>query len=256
MKKTDAIAIVLAAGQGKRMGLANQNKTTLVLNGKPMIRIGVEKLLSVCERVIVVVGNEAESVFQALSGLEGIYYAIQTKRLGTGHAVKIACEQYDSILTKAKNIIVAMGDHFAFYEVDDYVQLIDLRMQLSGAIALATTIDTQANQHGYGRIIRGENGNVQAIIEQKNCTPEQLNITEINPALYAFDAQFLLGNIAKIQINTLSGEFYITDLVEIANKQNLQVVPLSIDPSHVGVGINTPKDLEEAQRLFQSTKKL
>lgn len=252
MAQHKILAIVLAAGQGKRMGLVGQNKTTVELAGKPIIARGIENISKIANKIIVVVGNESESVISALKSYPDIIFVEQANRLGTGHAVKCALGAYEENVLAFDSIIIAMGDHMSFYKSADFQNLVDSQRENSSAISLVTTIDENASLHGYGRIIRNENGLVEAIVEQKNATEAQLKINEVNVALYCFDRNFLLDNIEKIQINKLTGEYYITDLVSFAKIQNLKIVPVLLPASSVGIGINSTKDLEEARKLLES----
>ena len=110
MAQHKILAIVLAAGQGKRMGLVGQNKTTVELAGKPIIARGIENISKIANKIIVVVGNESESVKSALKSYPDIIFVEQANRLGTGHAVKCALDGYEENVLAFDSIIIAMGE--------------------------------------------------------------------------------------------------------------------------------------------------
>ncbi len=106
----------------------------------------------------------------------------------------------------------------------------------------------------WGRVIRNEQGEIRAIVEKKDATPEELKITEVNPSLFCFKSWWLWENLPKVNCNNAQGEYYLTDLVHLAFLQNEKIHTLVISNPIEAIGINTPEQLELAKRLFENNK--
>lgn len=240
-------AIILAAGEGKRMNSLKTNKVISLLEGKPMILRTVEKLqeLSI-DTIIIVVGFAKDSVKKVLDNR--VIFAEQNKRLGTAHAVSCALKKLPEGI---KTLLVLGGDDSAFFSKETIVNLINLHLRKKAALSFLTIMIE--NPAGLGRIVRDVGGKVTGIVEDKDATKEQKTIKEINPGCYVFEVSFLRKYLAKINKSPVSGEYYLTSLVDIAmkNKENIQVVAAGKIPWR---GINTPEDLKEAERLFLTLK--
>lgn len=245
----NVVAIILAAGEGTRIRSKDgRNKVVYSLDNKPMIAYAVDTLKKAgVDKVIAVVGYAHESVKEALG--KKVTYAVQEKRLGTGHAVK---QGLSKVPSKTELVLSMYGDDSAFYPVDLVRKMVSHHKKAKAFVTLLTIM--KKNPTGLGRIIRDSENEIVAIVEEKNATGEQKEIGEINTGLYCFDHKFLRDNIDKIKRNKISGEYYLTDIVEIAKTQGLKVEALTWDDNSVWFGVNTIEQLEQAKKLMNKRK--
>ncbi len=239
-------AIVLAAGRGTRMKAKTKNKVTFSLGGRPMISYAIENLHSAgIEEIVVVVGFQAESVRRALGS--SVTYATQSEPLGTGDAVKVALP---ALSPHAETILSVYGDDSAFYPPVLYQQMIK-QLNSTNSDLLVLTIHKD-NPFGLGRIIRDSNGKIARIVEEKVATDLEKQITEINTGFYCFTKAFLLEHIGHIQKNPVSGEYYLTDLVEIALAHGKKVEALFIPDGSIWHGVNNRSDWARARAKLKT----
>jgi len=242
------IGIILAAGKGKRMKSKSVNKTTLRFNGKSLIAYGVDLFEKTADKTIVVIGAYSQSVRDNLKD-RNLIFAEQKKRLGTGHAVKIAMKEIKNL--SADVVLIGYGDHMMYYSTQLVKDLIAKHLEKKAAITLISTI--YEDPKGLGRIIRNEDGDLERIVEEKDANSEERQIKEINAGFYCFDNKFLTENIKKLKKSPITGEYYLTDLIEMAKEKNLKIVPLKVPYEDVGIGVNTPDQLEESKELYTKT---
>ncbi len=234
-------AIILAAGRGSRMKAKSKNKVAFKLNGEPMISRTVSNLTQAGVKTIVaIVGFQAESVRRALG--DRVEYAVQAEQLGTGDAIKTAVPY---LSTELQTILTVYGDDSAFYPPSLYTQMIE-RKESTGCDLLFLTIHKE-DPTGLGRIVRSEDGKVLRIVEEKNATDEERKIQEINTGFYCFDRKFLVEYIDQIQKNPLTGEYYLTDMIEIALKNNKKVEAFFVKDDSIWHGVNNRSDFAKAQ---------
>ncbi|MCD6640900.1 MAG: bifunctional UDP-N-acetylglucosamine diphosphorylase/glucosamine-1-phosphate N-acetyltransferase GlmU [Nocardioides sp.] len=210
--------IVLAAGGGTRM----KSKTMKVLHpiaGRSMIGHVLRAVEAVDPRQIVaVVGHQREQVGPHINALvPDAVLAVQEEQLGTGHAVRVAI---DAAGTTSGTVIVAAGDT-PMLEGESLRAFAEEHEAAQRAVSILSGI--VANPFGYGRIVRNEEGDVEAIVEEKDATREQREIKEINSGILAFDAEFLLEALPQLTNDNANGEFYLTDAVRIARDAGLTV---------------------------------
>jgi bifunctional UDP-N-acetylglucosamine pyrophosphorylase / glucosamine-1-phosphate N-acetyltransferase len=238
-------AIILAAGKGKRMDSLEKNKVVVTLGNKEMILHTVDRLTGMqISPIVVVVGFAKESVMKVLG--DRVIFAEQHERLGTADALSCGLEKLPE---DTQAILVLNGDDSAFYTEEIIRNLIETHLRERAAMSFLTiTVDDPV---GLGRVIRDEKGEVTGIKEDKDATLEQKKIQEINPACYVFEVSFLRGRLRQIEKSPITGEYYLTSLVDIAikNKDKLLAVPGGRIPWR---GINTPEDLLEAEKLFST----
>ena len=236
------IGIVLAAGKGTRFGKKSINKTTINFFEIPLVCYGTDLFIKTCDRgdVIRSVGKNKKFIF-----------AYQKKRLGTGHAVRVAVGEIIRRKWNPGKVCVGMGDHMMFYKPEI---IADLARKINGkrsVISLITCEHKNPDSLAWGRIIRNEGGDVTAIIEQKYATKKQRKIKELNAGLYCFDFDFLKRALTKIKKASKSGEYYLTDIVKVASEVNKCIVAVKVPFKYVGIGINTQGELAESQKLFK-----
>ena len=247
MDKNKLGAIVLAAGKGKRMNSRDVNKVVLPLANKPMIVHSIALLENAgISRIVVVVGFAKKSVMEVLG--TKVMFAEQHKRLGTGHAVVQGLRKMPN---EVENILVINGDDSAFY-TEEVIKNLAEKHLISNASLTFLTIDKQ-NPFGLGRVIRDENENVKAIVEEKDATDMQRKVTEVNPGCYIFKSSFLRKYLPRVKKSPVTGEYYLTSLIDIGIKNNEKTETLKAGPLPWR-GVNTKDELLEAERLFISTK--
>lgn len=239
---TTTAAVILAAGKGTRIKAKKKNKVAFHINGKSMIAYTVEHLeMAGVSHIYAVVGFQSESVKKALG--DTVEYVEQSEQLGTGHAVKTALPY---IPRDIDTVLSVYGDDSAFYPPSLYEEMVEKRKAL-GCELLFLTVHRD-EPFGLGRIVRDREGRIERIVEEKNATDEEKKITEINTGFYCFDRQFLAEYIDSLEKNPVSGEYYLTDMVEVALKNQKKVEALFVKDSSIWHGVNTRDDLAKAKK--------
>jgi bifunctional UDP-N-acetylglucosamine pyrophosphorylase / glucosamine-1-phosphate N-acetyltransferase len=190
-----------------------------------------------------VVSSEAGQVRDALGAR--VDFAVQRDQLGTGHAVL----QAEAAAQDARDVIVMYGD-MPLIQSDTLRLMLDKRRATGAAIAMTTL--TTDNARGFGRIVRDAQGHVRAIVEEVSCTPEQLKIEEVNVGLYCFDGAWLWSALKRITPNPQKGEYFLTDLVEIAVSDGRAVEAVISTDDDEFIGVNNRIDLSDAGRAMRS----
>jgi len=240
--------VILAAGLGTRM----KSKRAKVLHragGLSLIEHVVRAAAGITtgEHITVVVGHEAERVKNVLAPL-GARHAEQTDQKGTGHALMICRAALES---EGGLVLVLYGD----CPLISQATLMDLVCRQASSPAAATVITTRLDDPtGYGRIVLGEGGEVQAIVEEKAATPEQRRIQLVNSGIYCFRAGLLWKYLSEIKPDNPAHEYYLTDIVEILNRAGHKVHALEIADAKELLGINTRVELAEVDKIFRERK--
>ena len=248
MAKNPLNVLILAAGLGTRMK-SDQAKVLHKLGSRPLIAHVLRTAAGLDpERILVVVGHQSEQVMAAARAAldeqmaARLRFIYQAEQRGTGHAVKCATEELRQ----------ASGDLLVFYGDTPMVRPETLhhlaaQHQRSGNAATLITIRID-NPPAYGRIIRDEAGAFRKIVEQRDCTPEQAAITEINPGFYCFNIPTLLPALDQLSPQNAQGEYYLTDVPEhlLAAGHTVGTVPHD-DPQELE-GINNRIELAEMWR--------
>jgi bifunctional UDP-N-acetylglucosamine pyrophosphorylase / glucosamine-1-phosphate N-acetyltransferase len=246
-KQKDIIGIILAAGKGTRFKSDGTNKTASLFRNKPLIQFGLDLYTTICSNTIVVIGAYADSVMSAVSRKDNLIFASQRKRLGTGHALMVAVKEIEKNNLHPRLVLLGYGDHMMHYTKEIVSEMLEVHTDSQTVISLITTNVSDPSSLAWGRIIRNEKGYVTGIVEEKDATPEEKQITELNAGFYCFDYAFLQKNGKKIKKSPVTGEYYITDLIGIAVGSGKNVKALSVPFENVGLGINTRDDLEKSQ---------
>jgi bifunctional UDP-N-acetylglucosamine pyrophosphorylase / glucosamine-1-phosphate N-acetyltransferase len=238
-------AIILAAGKGKRMKAKHANKVTMKLADKPLIMHSIHVLEEMeFSAIVVVVGFAKESVKHVLQDSQ-IIFAEQTKRLGTGHAVKVGLMKVPDDIT---DVLVIQGDDSHFYKKEIIEKL--AKAHISSEASLTFLTINVSNPQGLGRIVRDNDDKVVAVVEEKDATEEERKITEVNPACYLFSVPFLKKYLPKIPKSPVTGEYYLPSLIDIAitYKEPIETVQVGHMPWR---GVNTPEELAEAEQVYK-----
>jgi len=235
--------VILAAGTGKRMRSALP-KVLHPLAGRPLLShvIATARTLQP-SRLVVVVGHGAEQV-QAAVAAPDVQFAVQAEQLGTGHAVRQALP----LLDPAQPTLVLYGD-VPLTRASTLRRLVDTAREGSYGI-LTVTLDDPT---GYGRIVRDAAGFVTRIVEQKDASPEQLKIAEINTGIIITPTGQLAMWLGALKNENAQGEYYLTDVVELAIEAGFDVVTSQPDDEWETLGVNSKAQLAELERIHQRT---
>jgi bifunctional UDP-N-acetylglucosamine pyrophosphorylase/glucosamine-1-phosphate N-acetyltransferase len=244
MSEADELTVVvLAAGGGTRM----KSKTAKVLHrvgGRTMIGHVLTAVRSVePHRVVAVVGHQREQVGPHVQELvPDAVLAVQEVLDGTGGAVRVALEASG---TTRGTVVVATADT-PLLEGESLRRLVADHRAAEQVVSILSGV--VANPFGYGRIVRNEEGDVEAIVEEKDATPDQRDISEISSGILAFDAEFLVDALPRLSNDNAKGEFYLTDTVKIAREDGLTVGAFPIDDVMQTEGANDRVQLAEMGR--------
>lgn len=241
-------AIILAAGKGTRMEDLSKPKVMFELLGKPMIYYSMHHILEVGIKdkdIVLVVGYKKEQVEKYFGS--SVKYAFQKEQLGTGHAVKCGLEK---ISEDTDVILVCCGDTPLFKPKTIKI-LMETFLKENPAVAMLSIIVKDPAVWAYGRVIRDKTRNVVSITEQKDCNAEELEIKECNAGFYIFKSKWLRENITKLRDNNVQKEYYLTDLVEMAVRQQQKVIALPVSEESEAFGINTKQQLREAEDVMR-----
>ena len=234
---TQTAVLVLAAGAGTRMRSAIP-KVLHELGGRSMLSHALHSVSGVSpQHLVVVLGHEREQVGPLVKNvaekLGPIEIAIQEEQLGTGHAVLCGLsalpEDFDGVL------VVTSGDT-PLLDTATLSGLIDAHRDTAAAITVLTT--TLPDSTGYGRILRDANGEVVAIVEQADATPEQREIREVNSGVYAFDVAALRSALGRLSSDNAQHELYLTDVISIVRSDGKPVRAKHIDDHVLVAGVN------------------
>ena len=233
-------AIVLAAGKGTRMK-SERSKVMHTLIDRPMLGYIIDALKTVhVERIVVVVGYQAQAVKEAFEEVE---FALQEPQLGTGHAV-MQCKQ----LADAQGDTLIINGDGPCIQPETLEKLFQANQDASMTVLSAKLDDGKS----YGRIVREKDGSVVGIVEAKDCSAQQLEITEINAGMYCFKNKDLFDNLDKLQTNNAQKEYYLTDMVSILCNQGKKVNAMVIEDREEAMGINDMAELYSATKWMKN----
>src|SRR5215212_699008 len=249
----EPLAIILAAGKGKRMG-SDLPKVLVPVCGRPMIRYVIDAVRAAgIGRIQIVVGYMASLVKKELANEPGLKFIVQTEQLGTGHAVKMCEKQLEM---HDGPVLILAGD-------SPMVQVTSLRSLLAEFAARfrACLLGTGKKDKptGLGRIVRDKKGEFAAIVEEKDATPEQRAITEVNLSTYVFRPDALLSSLKQLTANNVQGEYYLTDCPGVLKAAGERVDALCVLQPIEALSINTKEELAvveaEMKKLSATTPK-
>ena len=230
--------VILAAGKGTRM-YSQLPKVLHEIGGRSMLARVISTAQSLNpERICVVIGHGKELVRQRINA--DVTWVEQNEQLGTGHAVKTALPH----LSPHGRTLVLYGD----VPLTDSQTLQALLDTAGNEVGLLT--DVLAKPTGYGRIIR-ESGQVVAIVEEKDANAAQKAITETNTGMFVLPNARLANWLNALQSNNAQGEYYLTDVIALANADGVAVHPQQVRASHLAAGVNNKQQLAELERIFQ-----
>ena len=243
----DIHVVVLAAGKGTRMKSA-QPKVLHRVGGRPMI----EQVLSAAaalgpKTTTIVVGHQAGVLEHALVHHQGLGFVVQEPQLGTAHALLTA----ESALGGKHGTVVLLSGDVPLLTARTLQTLVDTHHRAGAAATVVTA--TLENPHGYGRVVR-VGGEIARIVEERDASPAERTIREINSGIYAFELNGLFESVRGIASENTQHEYYLPDLVSIYRQRGLGVATLEVSNPHEIKGVNSRAELADMSRIVQQTK--
>ena len=232
--------VILAAGKGTRM-YSDLPKVLHKVAGKPMVKHVIDTANQLgAENVHLIYGHGGELMRERLAN-ESVNWVFQAEQLGTAHAVQQAAPFFKD----DENIVILYGD--APLVTKETLEKLIAAKPENGIALLTVNLD---NPTGYGRIIR-ENGNVVAIVEQKDANAEQLKIQEVNTGVLVADGAHFKNWLSRVKNNNAQGEFYLTDVISLANQDGCQVTAVQASEFMEVEGANNRLQLAALERFYQ-----
>ena len=239
------VTLIMAGGKGTRMK-SDIAKVLHPLCGRPMIHFTVETAQALgSERIIVIVGHQAEAVTDELEGYP-VEIVEQREQLGTGHAVM----QAQPLLKDFSGTLLVLAGDTPLIQEGTLRKLCDSHLQQKAAVTILTAI--MEDPFGLGRIVRDKNDQVIRIVEEKDATAEEREIKEINSSIYCFDSPLMFDALMKIKPDNKQGELYLTDTIAILREAGGWVAGAIADNADDTIGINTVEHLAQADRIMRS----
>jgi bifunctional UDP-N-acetylglucosamine pyrophosphorylase/glucosamine-1-phosphate N-acetyltransferase len=239
--------VVLAAGQGTRMKSALP-KVLHPIAGRSMVERVLETASAVApDTITLVIGHKADVVRERLGKNQKLRFALQEPQLGTAHAL----QQAEPLLTGCSGSLILLSGDVPLLRTNTLKRLLQTHRG-SGAAATVVTA-TVDRPYGYGRIIRTR-GRIARIVEERDASPTQRQIREVNSGVYAFELRPLFDALRSIASQNAQGEFYLTDLIAIYRRRRLPVDTLLIENAEEIRGINSRSELAEVSRLVRQKK--
>lgn len=234
--------VILAAGQGTRMRSALP-KVLHNLAGKPLIFHVLQAVSGLSdEPPVLVVGDGADAVRQMAGGQ--VRFAVQEEQLGTAHALR----QAEPLLRGQGDAVLVTYADMPLLRAATFQRLVETQRTNPGPITMLTL--ESSDSRGFGRVVRGADGSVQAIVEEAQATPAQLAIRELNVGVYCFDAAWLWDALQRVPLSP-KGEYYLTETVGLAAAQGLPVQALTLEDPDEAIGVNTRVHLAEAEAALR-----
>jgi bifunctional UDP-N-acetylglucosamine pyrophosphorylase / glucosamine-1-phosphate N-acetyltransferase len=244
----DVHVVVLAAGKGTRM------KSTLpkVLHhagGLPLIEQVFRSADALSPQTItVIVGHQAKGVREGLGERLGLHFALQEPQLGTGHAVL----QAEPALRGRTGTVVLLSGDVPLLRAATLGELVRVHAERRASATVLTAV--LEDPDGYGRIVRGADGSIEAIVEHRDATPEQRQIAEIHSGIYAFDLAPLFDALRQIGASNAQGEYYLPDLISIYRSRGLGVETVVADDPREILGVNSRKELADVTAVLKTRR--
>jgi len=237
--------IILAAGKGTRMQ-SDLPKVLHPIGGKPMVKrvIDIARKLG-AQKIIPVIGYKYEMVQKALKE-ESVEFAFQLEQNGTGHAVN-QCKKIMNNFTG--NALILSGD-VPLIGIETLSKLLQTHFK-SGASATLLTADFE-DPVGYGRVIRNFENTFEKIVEHKDASDEEREISEINAGIYVFDSQLLFELLPQVRNNNAQSEYYLPDVIPMIKSKKYKVAIEKTENISEIQGVNTIEQLEELDKIWRN----
>ena len=236
-------AIILAAGQGTRMN-SQMAKVLHKVGNKSLLQHVIDASRPLVNSINVIIGHHSESVKKTTS-TEDINWVNQKEQLGTGHAVQQAIPHIND-----NSICLILYGDVPLIKTET-LQILTDKAESSGFSLLSVMME---NPFGYGRIIRDSNNSILSIVEQKDASKDELQVREINTGIMAIRGSILKKYLKELEPNNSQGELYLTDIVEKAVKDNVNIASFICESVAEVMGINDKNQLSQAERAYQQDK--
>jgi bifunctional UDP-N-acetylglucosamine pyrophosphorylase / glucosamine-1-phosphate N-acetyltransferase len=244
VKNNPLALVVLAAGKGTRMK-SDLPKVLHPLMGRPMLDYVLKTAKALRpQQTVIVVGHQARRVQAAFPDFKGAF-VLQSPQLGTGHALQTAQKS----LASFKGAILVLSGDVPLMGKETLKQLIRRFQKNRAALALITTV--LKNPFGYGRIIRDSRQHLLRIVEEKDATPAERSLQEINTGLYCFNSEFLFSSLSGLTRKNRQKEYYLTDLVRMAGEKGLPMTTMVHPYPEEVLGINDRAELARSSQLLR-----
>ena len=244
MEYSSVVGLVLAAGKGTRMK-SDSPKVLHEVFFAPMIHHVLAALQPLAlGRNLVVTGHQRKMVEESLLGYP-VSFVHQAQQLGTGHAV-LACES--ALRSHTGPVLVLCGDT-PLISTETLRRFLDAHVESASLVTVMTT--NVPKPDNYGRIVSDEHGNIVKIVEEKDASPAQKKIREINAGIYCVEAQFLFEALKRVGTDNVQGEIYLTDIVAIATGDGIHVHKFCCADSEEVLGVNSRRELAQAHSVLQ-----
>lgn len=245
----DIKAVILAAGKGTRMKSETTPKVLHQIMGKELLGYVLDNVKDITNEQYVIVGHHAQEVEKYLQkNYETAKTVLQSPQLGTGHAVSMVCpylENYDGL------VLILCGDT-PLIKAQTLKEFIDFHKSTNSDISVMSTMFD--NPTGYGRIIRTSDNQVEKIVEEKDATPEQKAVKEVNAGIYCLDWAKVKNSFSQLKSNNAQGEYYLVDIISWGRENNLNVNAYVLDDSDEIYGINSRQNLAQAAKILNHRK--
>jgi bifunctional UDP-N-acetylglucosamine pyrophosphorylase/glucosamine-1-phosphate N-acetyltransferase len=240
-------AVIMAGGKGTRMK-SEKPKVLHEIGGEPMIFHTIRNIQSLgISDIYTVVSYKAAEVTDTVLTKFKVEFAQQNEPLGTGDAVRSALEKMNQ---PYQTVLVVGGDDSAFYSPATLAELIASHEDSKSVITMMTLIDPEKER--MGKVFRTDNGEFDQLLEYSDYSRLQLSSSEVNCGVYLFDWAWLKENIDHIEKNPVKGEYYLTELMNMAKKQGKKINIFLLHNKSEWFGVNTPEELAEANRLYMN----
>jgi bifunctional UDP-N-acetylglucosamine pyrophosphorylase / glucosamine-1-phosphate N-acetyltransferase len=242
MSKHNTRAVILAAGRSTRFQ-RKQSKLLTHICGQPMILFPIKAIQKLGIPITIVLGHQAEEIKAEIArhGLSKIDYVEQKEQLGSGHAALCAKDKWD-----AENILILNGD-VPLLSSDLLDKLLQKHIDDDSMVSFFSTY--AFNPEGYGRVV--EKNSLISIVEEKDCTDDERDVTKVNAGVYVVKKDLLLNVLNEINTDNAAGEFLLTDIVGLAGKKGLKVKSV-LAPFDSVRGVNTLQQLWEVEQIERS----
>ena len=244
-KKLIAV-IVLAAGLGKRMNNPNLPKVIAELKEHPLIHYVVKQVTSIYpNKIVIIVGHKKETVIDYLNNnFTDVEFAVQEEQLGTGHAVMQTASKFENY---KGSVLILAGD----VPLLQYATISNFIMEHLANDADLSVLSTIADDpKDYGRIIRNKDFEFVKIVEEKDASEEEKQVIEINSGIFMVNSKLLFESLKQVKNSNSQGEYYLTDIVEIIDKNKYKVFAYPLADFEELQGVNSPEDLTLVEKNF------
>lgn len=236
-------SLILAAGKGTRMK-SDLAKVLHPLRGRPLLDYSIDLAREIgSDKIAVIIGHQAETIREMFAG-RGLIFVEQKEQLGTGHAVLQARDTFNGY---GGTVLILCGD-VPLLRPETIIALYEKHRREASAVTVMTVVLEDPGH--YGRVVKNSGGGVLKIVEMRDATEEEKRVREINTGIYCADGRFLFEAVSEINNDNAQKEYYLTDIIEIANRKNYQAGSFVVSDPHEVMGINTPEELELAARLL------